>query len=81
MTPQELAALPKGARVKFDRCPDPGFDYGTVVVAGVVCQVQWNPPPYDKEGGIITIIDTKSEGWTRFVADISLDTPPEKVWR
>lgn len=79
MTLQELAALPKGTCIKFDLCPDPGFDYGTIITAGAACQIQWDPPPYDKEGGIITNIDAKSEKWAKFVADISLDTPPESV--
>ena len=79
MTPTELAALPKGTCVMFDLYPVSGFDFGTVVQAGAVCHIQWDGPPYDKEGGSTNIIDTKNIRWEKFISDIYLDTPPESV--
>jgi DNA primase len=73
LTPQELAALPKGTRVKFDLNPDEGFDYGTVVQAGSVVQITWD------EDSVTSIIDTKRGTWENFIVDILLDTPPESV--
>lgn len=79
MTPQELAALPKGTRVRFliDTYPCVSFEFGIVVQSGVVCNILWDPAPYGGDDGLTNIIDTKSKYWERFIADISLDTGSE----
>ena len=73
MTPQELAALPKGTRVRFDLSPDEGYDYGTIVQTGSTVQIIWD------EDGVTSIIDTKRGSWEKFIVDISLDTGPGPV--
>lgn len=64
MTPQELAALPKGTRIRFDLSPDEGYDYGTIVQAGSTVQIIWD------EDGVTSIIDTKRGSWEKFIVDI-----------
>ena len=75
MTPQELAALPKDTRVRFDLSPDEGYDYGTITQAGVVCHIAWDPSLCDLPW--VSIIDTKSKAWAADIGDISLDAPSE----
>jgi hypothetical protein len=72
MTPQELAALPEGARVKFDLSPDTDYDRGTIDRSGSICWITW-----DNDEGPTSIIDTKQVGWTKFIEGISLDAPEE----
>ena len=68
MTLEQLAALKPGTRVKFDLCPDPGCDYGTISekVAGHVT-ITWEAT------GSTSFIDTKSSAWERFAADLEVD--------
>ena len=85
MTPQELAALPKGTRVRFDLSPSLdeqvveeawGYDYGVITQAGAVCEITWEDR--NSFGPSTNIIDTKKIAWERFIADISLDAGPER---
>jgi hypothetical protein len=71
MTPQELAALPKGTRIKLDLKPDIGFDYGTIVQTGAVCHIKWEPE-IDGTEGPTSIIHTEAQKWGLFISDTSL---------
>jgi hypothetical protein len=76
MTPQELAELPVGTRVRFfidwneENSEIPArtyaiYDYGTVGLAGVITHVTWDDGP-------TSLIDTKSQVWESFIADIEV---------
>ncbi len=68
MTPQELAALPQGTRVRY-LTQDAAlqafreYDYGTVELAGSVAHVTWTDGP-------TTLIDTKSKVWEGFIHEM-----------
>jgi hypothetical protein len=58
MTPDELAALPAGTIVLLDA------EAGEIVKAGKVTEIMW------PESGCTNMIDTKSEAWYSFIADL-----------
>jgi hypothetical protein len=76
MTLQELTALPKGTRVRFDLSPDEGYDYGTIIREGPVCEIAWDPGVSGAES-VVGIIRCTNLAWEKFVKDISLDKPAE----
>lgn len=73
MTPQELAALPQGTRVRYfvEYDLDGGgnsimvYDYGVVGLAGLTTHVSW-------ENGPTTLIDTKSKAWEGFIREMEI---------
>ncbi len=73
MTPQELAALPQGTRVRFpveENEPVEGeliriYDCGTVGLAGPTTHVTWDDGP-------TTLIDTKSKAWEGFIGEMEI---------
>ena len=76
MTPQELAALPQGTRVRFF-IENKMFmfkvfgtlvdvhDYGVIGLAGPITRVTW-------DNGSTTLIDTKSKAWEGFIREMEL---------
>jgi hypothetical protein len=80
MTPEELAALPLGTRVKFledeNQIHDEvirTYSYGTIKRAGAVAEIYWDD--FDKVEGVpsATIVDTKSSVWRDFIENTSLE--------
>lgn len=81
MTPQELAELPEGTRIKLNMIDemDEGdvldaalgeidhYEYGAIHVAGVYVQILW-----DQGFPSQTCLDTKSDAWIRFISEISV---------
>jgi hypothetical protein len=78
MTPQELAELPKGTRVRFfidetqvhDEITKV-YDYGKIAMSGAVTHVAWE----DFGGGsnsVTTLIDTKSKVWEAFIGEMEV---------
>lgn len=73
MTPQELAALPIGTRVRYLVETEPlEYDYGTVKVNGMMPQIEWDAK--DVYEAKTNLIDLTRPAWIRFIEDISLDT-------
>ena len=80
MTPQELAALPVGTRIKYSLAPvvEPlpdetewGYDYGTIERSGTQVLVAWDA--IDEFADVSqSFIDTSSLFWAKFIEDISL---------
>jgi hypothetical protein len=73
MTPQELAELPVGTRVRFliedSSTQDETilvYDFGTIGIPGVVTHVSWDDGP-------TSLIDTKSKVWEGFIAEMEVD--------
>jgi hypothetical protein len=75
MTPQELAALPVGTRVRLliedmvslgdgevERLGK-SYEFGTVVLQSSIVHVTWDSGP-------ASLIDTKSKVWEPFIADM-----------
>lgn len=72
MTPQELASLPEGARVRFfieeNQVQDETirvYDFGTIGLSGAVTHVSWDDGP-------TTLIDTKSKAWEGFIGEMEV---------
>lgn len=72
MTPQELAALPQGTRVRFlieeNQIQDETistYEYGAIGLAGPITHVTWDDGP-------TTLIDTKSKAWDGFIREMEL---------
>lgn len=74
MTPQELAELPVGTRVRFLVDDDPEqYDYGTILVSGMLPHIKWDPSEV-WESGVTSLIDLNRPAWERFVENIVLDS-------
>jgi hypothetical protein len=56
MTPELLASLPMGSKVKLD------VEVGTVVSVGPYVSIQW------PESDCTNIVDTKSDKWKTFIS-------------
>jgi hypothetical protein len=69
MTLQELAALPVGTKVRLfvEACESKGaqYEYGVVNSSGVTMSITW-------DDDVRNLIDTKSQSWFHFVADMEL---------
>lgn len=72
MTPQELASLPKGTRVRFfieeNQVQDETirvYDFGTIGLPGVVPHITWDDGP-------TVLIDTKSKVWEGFIGEMEV---------
>ena len=67
MTPQELAALPKGSVVAI-RYDDGTLDeLGEIVQAGQTVHILW------PESKCTNIIDTNAKGWYDFIGFLEID--------
>jgi len=68
MTPQELAELPVGTRVRFfidwnENLETRLYDYGVIGLSGTVTHVDWADGP-------TSVIDTKGPAWAPFIQDM-----------